>query len=163
PTQGLSALASLLAQDTDRLRRIAERARSREHVGESLPRGLDREGLAPARRHGDIEITRLCRNAVHRTALAPELAANDPDAGAVVIDDFRDLRAGNVLIARRGHLQRRGQIRPELKPVHAALRVALRHFLIEDSASVVIHWTSPAPGVPEFPRLSPWSTVAART
>src|SRR5262245_4726892 len=133
--QGLSALAFLLGQDAERLRRIAERARSREHVSEGLPRGLDRESLAPARRHGDVEVTRIRRDPVHGTALAPELAANDPDAGAVVIDDFRDLRAGNVLIAGRGHLQRRGQVGPELKPVHAALRVALRHFLMEDPAA----------------------------
>src|SRR5262245_27113243 len=133
--QGVSALAFLLGQDAERLRRIAERARSREHVGEGLPRGLDREGLASARRHGDVEITRIRRDPLHGTTLAPELAANDADAGAVVVDDLRDFRAGHVLIARRGHLQRRGQVRPELEPVHPPPGGAFRHFLMEEAAA----------------------------
>src|SRR2546422_3775188 len=43
-------------------------------------------------------------------------------------------RSRDVLVARPGHLQGGGQIRPELEPVHASLRVAARHLLMEDPA-----------------------------
>ena len=96
---------------------------------------LDLEGLALARRHEDVEIARIGGDAVDRALLAPELAADDAHARAVVVDDLRDLGALDVLVARRGHLQRRRQIGPELEAVHAALRVALRHFLMHDAAA----------------------------
>src|SRR6185436_9770785 len=38
-------------------------------------------------------------------------------------------------IARRGHLQRRGKIRPQLKAVHASRGVAARHLLVHDAAT----------------------------
>jgi hypothetical protein len=41
----------------------------------------------------------------------------------------------NVLIARLRHLQRRWEVRPELKAVHAPLLVALRHLLVQDAAA----------------------------
>src|SRR2546422_5400986 len=44
-------------------------------------------------------------------------------------------RSRDVLVARPGHLQGGGQIRPELEPVHASLRVAARHLLMEDPAA----------------------------
>ena len=53
---------------------------------------------------------------------------------AVVVGDLRDRRAFDVLIARRRHLERSGQVGPQLEAVHAALRVALRHFLMHDAA-----------------------------
>src|SRR2546430_17282464 len=43
--------------------------------------------------------------------------------------------ARDVLVARPGHLQGRRQVRPELEAVHASLRVALRHLLMEDPAA----------------------------
>jgi hypothetical protein len=95
---------------------------------------LDLEGLALARRHEDVEIARIGGDALDRALLAPELAADDAHARAVVVDDFGDLRGLHVLIARRRHLQRRGQIGPQLEAVHAALRVALRHLLVHDAA-----------------------------
>jgi hypothetical protein len=51
------------------------------------------------------------------------------------VDHFRNLRRLDVLVARRRHFQRRRQIGPELEAVHAALRVALRHFLVHDAAA----------------------------
>ena len=42
--------------------------------------------------------------------------------------------AVDVLIARRRHLERGGQVGPKLEAVHAALRVALRHLLMHDAA-----------------------------
>src|SRR5262249_60517086 len=56
-------------------------------------------------------------------------------AGAVVVDDLGYLRGLNVLVARLGHLERGGQVGPELETVHAAMYVALRHFLVEDAAA----------------------------
>ena len=125
----------LLGQDAERLRRLGERARSLEHIGEGVPAGLHGQGLAPARRDGDVEIARIRRDTVDRAALAPELAADHPHAGAVVIDDLGDLDRRDVLVAWRGHLERRGQVGPQLEAVHAAAGVALRHLLVENAAA----------------------------
>src|SRR5262249_60452281 len=46
-----------------------------------------------------------------------------------------DFDRRNVLVARRSHLQRRGQIGPKLKSMHTPLCVALRHFLMHDAAA----------------------------
>ena len=40
----------------------------------------------------------------------------------------------HFLIARRGHLERRRKIRPQLEPVHAPALIALGHFLMDDPA-----------------------------
>src|SRR2546422_8024403 len=70
-----------------------------------------------------------------RSPLTPELAADDAHAGAVIVGDLGDRACGNVLIAWIGHLQRRGQVGPELEPVHTALLISLGHFLMADSAT----------------------------
>ena len=97
--------------------------------------GLDRQRLALARRHRDVEIARIGRDAFDRALLAPEIAADDAHARAVVVDDFGNVLRRDVLVARRRHLQRRRQVRPELEAVHAALRIALRHLLMQDAAA----------------------------
>ena len=73
-------------------------------VGEGVSAGLDRQALVAARRDPDIEISRVGRNALDRTALAPEVPADNPDAGPVIIDDFRNFSGLDVLVARRCHL-----------------------------------------------------------
>ena len=45
-----------------------------------------------------------------------------------------DVVRGDVLVARRGHLEGRGKIGPELEAVHPAVGVASRHFLVHDAA-----------------------------
>ena len=67
--------------------------------------------------------------------LAPEVAADDADVGAVVVGDFGDFGGFDFLIAGRGHLERGGEIGPELEAVHAAGVVALGHFLVDDAAA----------------------------
>ncbi len=47
----------------------------------------------------------------------------------------RNIGRLHFLVARRCHLQRRRQVRPQLKAVHAARRVALRHLLVNDPAA----------------------------
>src|SRR4029077_1664027 len=74
-------------------------------------------------------------DAVYVTARAAEVSTHDPDARAVVVRHDRNVLALNVLIPGRGHLERRGEVGPELKSVHAALRVTLRHFLVHDAAA----------------------------
>ena len=54
---------------------------------------------------------------------------------AVVVGDFGDVGGLHFLIARVGHLQRGGKIGPELEAVHAAGRIALGHFLMDDAAA----------------------------
>src|SRR5437764_11703434 len=102
---------------------------------EHMAAGLDRHALAPPRRDPNVEIARFCGDSVNRAALAPELAANDANPRAIVIDDLRDHGCGNILVARRRHLQRGGKVRPQLKSVHATALVAVRHFLVQNPAS----------------------------
>jgi hypothetical protein len=47
--------------------------------------GFDRQALAQARGHPDVEVTRIGRNALNRTALAPEITADDAYACAIVV------------------------------------------------------------------------------
>ena len=100
-----------------------------------MPLDFHRQRLPLARRHRNIEIARIGGDAFDRAAAAPKIAAHHAHAGAVVVDDLGDFGGLDVLIARRRHFQRRRQIGPELKTVHAALGVALRHFLMQNAAA----------------------------
>ena len=97
--------------------------------------GLDRQGLAQARRDEDVEIARL--GAMPSTG--PRLPQNSPQTTRTRVPSSSTTSGislpGDVLVARRRHLQRRGQVRPQLEAVHAALRVTLRHLLVEDAAA----------------------------
>ena len=53
----------------------------------------------------------------------------------IVIGDLGDVRRLHLLIARRRHLQRRGQVGPQLKAVHATSLVAFGHLLVHDAAA----------------------------
>ncbi len=48
---------------------------------------------------------------------------------------FRDVASRDILVTRRRHLQRGRQVRPELEAVHASVRIALRHLLVDDAAA----------------------------
>ena len=122
-----------LGEHAARRRRVPEVAVSLEHIGEGVARGLHRQALPLARRHPDVEVARVGRHAVHRAGLAPEAPADDPHRGAVVIGHLGDVLGHDVLVARRRHLQLRGQVGPELEAVHPPLRIALRHFLVHDA------------------------------
>src|SRR4051812_8230356 len=91
--------------------------------------------LGLAGRHEDIEVSRIGCDAFDRSFPAPELAANHPRNRAVIVSDLGNVAGGDVLIARRGHLERGRQVGPELEAMHAALAVALRHLLMEDAAA----------------------------
>ena len=95
---------------------------------------LDRKRFAAARRDPDIEIARIRGNPVHRTFLPPKLPTHDADDRSIVVGDFGNLLCRNILVPGRGHLKRRGEVRPQLEPVHAAAWVSLRHFLVKDPA-----------------------------
>ena len=95
--------------------------------------GVDLEGLLPPLGHEDVEVLRIGGNAIHRAALAPELAHDHPHHGAVIVDDLGDIVRPNILIARLGHLQMAGQVGPELKSVHLPLGVSFGHFLMQDA------------------------------
>ena len=90
--QDLLAVDLLLAEHADRLRCGAELAVAFEHIGKGVALELDLEGLALARRHEHVEIARIGGDAVDGALLAPEVAAHDAHARAVVVDDFRNLR-----------------------------------------------------------------------
>src|SRR5262249_19628460 len=73
--------------------------------------------------------------AFDRPSLAPELAADHPHLRAIVVGDLWNIGGQHILVARRTHLQRRRQVRPQLKSMHAAVRGAFRHLLVQDAAS----------------------------
>ena len=128
-------VGSLLGQYCAGLGRVAERPRARKHVGKRIPRGLDLKPFALARSDGDIEIVRIGSHALYRSALSPELATNHAHVRAVVVSHLGNRARRNVLISRIGHLQPRGEVRPQLKAMHATLRVSLGHFLVHDAAA----------------------------
>src|SRR5262249_7308130 len=133
--QNLAVGALLFREHAEPARRGAAGAGAVYHLAEGGAGAFDRVVLALAGRHKHVEIARVRRDPVDRAALAPELAADDAYARAVVVDDFRNRAARNVLIARRGHLERRRQVRPQLEAVHAPARIALRHFLVQNPAA----------------------------
>jgi len=100
-----------------------------------MPRRFNRKSLAFSRRHRNIKIDRVGRNSIHRPLLTPKTAADNPHMRAVVVGQLGDFAGFHFLISRCGHLQRRGQVRPKLKPMHPARRVAFRHFLMDDAAA----------------------------
>src|SRR5262245_54468265 len=100
-----------------------------------MTRSLDGDRLLPAGRHRHVEIARIGRDALDRSLLPPEVADDHTHPRPVIINDLGNVAGGDVLVARPGHLQRRREIRPELKAVHAAALVALRHLLVQDAAA----------------------------
>src|SRR5262245_32834150 len=95
---------------------------------------VDRNARASAWRHRHVEVPRIRRDTFDGPSLSSEVAAHDAHTRAVVVDDLRDVGGADILIARRGHLERRGQIGPELKAVHPASGIASRHLLVHDAA-----------------------------
>src|SRR5262249_16538359 len=122
-------------QDRSRLRRIAEGSRPGKHVCKRIIRGFDLNPLPSAGCNRNVQVSWISGYSVHRPTLAPELTANNANACAVVISDLGNCSRRNVLIARIGQLQRRRQIRPQLEAMHAALWIALGHFLMQDAAT----------------------------
>src|SRR5262249_28889921 len=133
--QQLLAVDLFLGEHTERPRRRRKTAIACENVRESVAFGFEFQFLTLAGRHRDVEVAWVGGDAVDRALLAPELAAHDTHARAVVVDHFGNLSRLDVLITRCRHLQRRRQVGPELKAMHAALRIALRHLLMHDAAA----------------------------
>ena len=97
----------------------------------------------------------------------PRLPQNSPHTtrtcvpSSSVIDGMS--RRRHVLVARRRHLQRRRQVGPQLEAVHAALRIALRHLLVDDAAAGRHPLHVARAERAALPRLSPCATVPAST
>ncbi len=100
-----------------------------------MARGFDRERLPAAGRDGDIEVDGIGGDAVHRTLLAPEASTHDAHLGAVVVLHFRNVGRLHLLVARRSHFERGGQVGPQLEAVHAPGMIAFGHLLVDDAAS----------------------------
>ncbi len=54
---------------------------------------------------------------------------------AIIVGDLRDIQRFHFLVARRSHLERRREIGPQLKSMHAPSLVAFRHLLVDDAAA----------------------------
>src|SRR5690242_19819362 len=100
-----------------------------------MTRRFNGNALRLVRRNRDVEISRIGSDAFYWTALAPEIADDDPRARPIVIGNFRYSFREDVLVARIGHLQMLRQVRPQLEAVHAAVLIAARHFLVKDAAA----------------------------
>src|SRR6185436_20933763 len=96
----LGSVDLLLGKHAKGLRSPAKRTRSLEHVGEGMPFGLSRQGLAQSGWQPNIEIAGFGGDTLNRTAFAPKVAADNAHARAVVIDDLGDFGGLDVLIAR---------------------------------------------------------------
>ena len=85
-----------LRQHCLRRRGITERARTGKDIRKRIPRRLHLDALPRKLRHGDIDVARVDANsrghALHRSLLAPELAADDPRLRSVVFGHLGDGR-----------------------------------------------------------------------
>src|SRR2546427_7118786 len=125
----------MLSQYRARIRGVAERAGAREHVGKRVTRSVDVEPFPLTSRHKNVEVIRIGSYSFHRPLFAPEFTTHDSHASAVVVSHLGYRARRNILVARIGHLQRRGQVGPELEAVHPAMRISLRHLLVENAAA----------------------------
>ena len=96
---------------------------------------LHRQSFSLARRYRHIQINRIRCDSIHRPALPPKFPAHNSHVRAIVIRNLRNLSGLYFLIPRRGHLQRRRKIRPQLKSMHSPSLVAFRHLLMNNSAA----------------------------
>src|SRR6185437_11096136 len=95
-----------LREYSARIGRIAECARSLEDVREGVARRAHRERPALPRRDRDVQIARLRGDAVHRTRLPPEAAADDAHLRSIIIGHLGYRGRRDVLVARMRHLER---------------------------------------------------------
>src|SRR5262245_35089962 len=63
------------------------------------------------------------------------MPADEADMRTVVVRDLRNVGRSDFLIPWRRHFERSGKVRPELKAVHSACLITLRHFLMNDAAA----------------------------
>ena len=149
--------------DHVRLRRVAERAGAREHVGERVARSLDRRCACAARRHRHVEVARDRRRRRRPGPLLPQkLAADDAHARAVVVGHLGDVgapsrpdSAASVILSDDGRFAH--SWKPCMRPCASPFGISWCRMPLP----AVIHCTSPAPSVPRLPRLSPCSTSPA--
>jgi len=103
--------------------------------GPDALQNLPEQRLSPARRDRDIDVDGVRRDADNRTFLSPESAAHDASMRAIVVGDFGNFRRFHLLVTRLCHFERRREVCPQLETVHPAFRIALGHFLVDDSAT----------------------------
>src|SRR5262249_5801592 len=104
-------------------------------VRERVTGAVDGDPFFSAGRHRDVDVDRIGGNPFDDATAPPELAGDDPRVRAVVVGRFRDVGRLDVLVARRGHLERSRQVRLELEAVAPAAGVSLRHLLVQDAAA----------------------------
>ena len=113
----------------------AEMAAAADHVSKD---GVPRPGLVGElrpRRHRHVEVFGIGDDVPDRSLSPSDLAADDPDRGAVCGADLRDLAAFHVTVAGVHHLVGGGKIGPELEAPHAARLIPFRHLLMDDPAA----------------------------
>ena len=88
-----------------RLRRISKTSRAGEDVREAVPAHLDGQTLPNAGRDRHVDVARIGGHAINRPGLSPERSAHHSHSRPVVVNDLGHVLAGDILIARRRHLQ----------------------------------------------------------
>ena len=106
---------------------------SADHIGKDGVSSLGGVRKLRLRRNRDIEIFRVNDDVANRPAVSGNVSADDLDPRAVAQNHLRGLRAFHIPISGIHHFVGRGQVGPKLKTAHEALRVAFRHFLVDDS------------------------------
>src|SRR5262249_11287059 len=106
-----------------------------ENICESVARCFDMEGFPLACRNRDVKVDRVRRDTFHGAFLPPKASTDDANLRSVVVRYHWDFGRRHSLIARRRHFEGRREIGPQLKSMHLAVRVALRHLLMDDPAT----------------------------
>src|SRR5579864_6170271 len=114
---------------------ISECAGAGEYIRKRIAGSLDLEPFLLSWWYKHVKITRVSGDSFDRPFLAPELAADNAHASAVVVGYLGNRAGRNILVPWIGHLQRRGQVRPQLETVHAPMLVAFGHLLVEDATA----------------------------
>src|SRR5215469_8514771 len=128
-------VSSLFSEHRTWIGGISECAGAREYIGKRIAGSLDLEPLMLSWRYKHVKITRLSGNSFDRSFLTPELAADNAHASAVIVSNLGNRAGRNILVTGIGHLQRGGQVRPQLETVHAPKLVAFGNFLVQDATA----------------------------
>src|SRR5262245_44347059 len=95
---------------------------------------LHRKRLSCAGRHRHIEVNGISGDSLDQALGAPEGSAYDAGFRSIVLADLGNVRGLYLLITGCRHLERRGEICPQLESVHSPLVVAFWHLLMQDAS-----------------------------
>src|SRR6266705_337905 len=126
PTHGFIAVRVLL---------LAKHALAANHVRKHRVTPWRSVGERRAGGEADVEVLGARDDVAHWPGHAARGPGDHLDRGAPWIGHARDLGARHAAVARRHHLVRGRQVRPELEAVHGPALVTVGHLLVDDAAA----------------------------